>query len=466
MVSVIEEALRPPDELRRVPGRPAPDPVALRRTLVLAGCLAAAVVAGAVVVLDPVAAGLGLLGLLVVGAMVLRVGWALLVYVAVEPFGDLVGDTVPQGVKLVGLLLFAAWLVRVVVDRRPVAVRHPVVVAAGVLGVVVLAALVVHPNGPAGLQVAARYASYLAVLVVLVDTLRTTVPPRRVVTVFVVSATLAAAWGLATFLREGGRAAGPMEDANDFAFYLVCALPFALLLWREERGLRRVAAGVAVALLVVVTCATFSRGALLAVGVMVVVALLLGLLRVRDVVAATVAVGLGLGAVVASAPDLVERAFAEKSFVAQDNVDSRFTSWTLAAEMTADHPVLGVGPGGFAERYAAYDQGRSADPTHLSVVHQMYLDVSSELGLVGLAVFLGLIGAGGLAAWRGRAGDDPGLATAVVVALVGVLVAALFLSEQYYLPIWLLVALGAALDTAHRHHDATTGVPALDGRGA
>jgi hypothetical protein len=34
----------------------------------------------------------------------------------------------------------------------------------------------------------------------------------------------------------------------------------------------------------------------------------------------------------------------------------------------------------------------------------------------------------------------------VCTAFVGVLVAAAFLTEQYYLPIWLLAALGAALD--------------------
>jgi hypothetical protein len=32
------------------------------------------------------------------------------------------------------------------------------------------------------------------------------------------------------------------------------------------------------------------------------------------------------------------------------------------------------------------------------------------------------------------------------MSLAGCLVAASFLSEQYYLPVWLLVALGAALD--------------------
>jgi len=430
--------------------RAAADPGAARRAATLGGLLVVIVLGSLLVVVDPVVAGLGLLGLLAVGVLMLRIAWTVLCYVAVEPFGDLVGGAVPEGVKLVGLLLFAAWLVRVLVDRRPVALRHPVVVAAGVLGTVVLAAFTLNPNGGAGVETTGRYVSYLAVLVVLVDTMRTTVPPRRVATVFLVACSGAAVVGLVGFLSEGGRAAGPMADANDFAFYLVCALPFALLLWRDGRGWARVLPGTAVVLLVVTIFATFSRGALLGIGVMVVVALALGLLRLRDVGLAAAAVALGLGVVVVAVPDLVDRSLAEKQFVADANVESRYTSWTLAAEMTLDHPVLGTGPGGFGQNFDAYDAGRSSNPTHLDVVHMMYLDVSSELGLIGLAAFVALLVAGAGAAWRGRSpdGPDPGLASAVCIALAGTLVAATFLSEQYYLPIWLLLALGAAVTPA------------------
>jgi putative inorganic carbon (HCO3(-)) transporter len=425
----------------------ATEPRLVRRAAVLGGLFVTVLVGSLLVVVEPVAAGLGLVGLLVVGVLMLRIAWTVLCYVAVEPFGDLVGGVVPEGVKLVGLLLFAAWLVRVLVDRRPVALRHPVVVAAGVLGTVVLAAFTLNPNGGVGVETAGRYGSYLAVLVVLVDTMRTTVPPRRVATVFLVACSGAALVGLVGFLTEGGRAAGPMQDANDFAFYLVCALPFALLLWRDARGWARVLPATAVVLLVVTVCATFSRGALLGIAVMVVVALALGLLRLRDLGLAAAAVALGLGIVAVSVPDLVERSLAEKEFVADANVESRYTSWTLAAEMTLDHPVLGTGPGGFGQNFDAYDAGRSSNPTHLDVVHMMYLDVSSELGLVGLAAFLGLLVTGAGAAWRARAADgrDPGLASAVCVALSGTLAAATFLSEQYYLPVWLLLALAAAV---------------------
>jgi O-antigen ligase len=116
--------------------------------------------------------------------------------------------------------------------------------------------------------------------------------------------------------------------------------------------------------------------------------------------------------------------------------------------MTADNPVLGLGPAGFRENYAQYVDYRTTDPTHpIDVAHEMYLEVAAELGLPALVAFLAVIGFGFAGAYRARStGPDPGLAAGVLAAVVGTLVAAAFLTEQYYLPVWLLAALGAALD--------------------
>jgi putative inorganic carbon (hco3(-)) transporter len=120
----------------------------------------------------------------------------------------------------------------------------------------------------------------------------------------------------------------------------------------------------------------------------------------------------------------------------------------MASEMLADSPVVGKGPAGFAANYDRYLGTRLTDPPHLDVAHQMFLDVGSELGVLGLAAFVAMIWSG----LRGaqRAARDPraaaGLGAGVAVAFVGVCAAACFLSEQYYLPIWLLVALGCTID--------------------
>lgn len=408
----------------------------------------ALVVALATTVLwQPLLVVVALGGAMALIVMMFRIEWAALLYVAAEPFGDYLTTVNSNSVKAIGLLLFAAWLFRLRINERPVALRHPAVLAVAALTTILLASTVASSNGPAAVEVISRYLSYIAVFVVLVDSMRTSLAPRRVAAVFVLSCTAAAVVGLIVFLNSGGgRAAGPMHDANDFAFYLTCALPFALVLWRDSTRFRHIYA-LAALLLVVSTLATFSRGAILGIIAMLGVAVLLGLLRWRTLFAGAGAIMVAILIVLTLAPALVARSFEEKQHVAGANVDSRFTSWTIAAEMTADRPLLGYGPGGFRTHFDGYIGTRVGDTTHLDVAHQMLLDVSSELGLLGLAAFLAMIAAGILGAARAhRQEQHTRLAAAVVLAFVGTLVASTFLSEQYYLPIWLLVAFGAALD--------------------
>lgn len=426
-----------------------------------AAVVAAAAVGGYAVVLAPGAVLAGVALAVVVAAMVLRIEWSVLVYVAVEPFGDLANGVVPGAVKLVGALLFVAWVARLCIDRRPVALGHPGLRAAGALLVVLLASTALAGGGaPDAPEVALRYASYLAVLLVVVDTVAAGDPrtaatrARRIAAVFVLSCAAAAVVGLVTLFTEGGRAGGPLEDPNDFAFFLVAAAPFALMLARDGRR-QRILYGVAGLLLLVAILGTFSRGALLGIGAVVAVAAVLRLVPLRALAAGVVAVVVTALAVSVVASDVVGRSLDEKEHVADANVDSRYASWTIAAEMTADRPLLGHGPGSFGAKALDYLPAGVVDTAHLDVAHQMYLDVSSELGLLGLLAFLAVIGLGARGALRAR--RDPltaPLGAATVASLAGVLVAACFLSEQYYLPVWLLAALGIALDppTTRRSH--------------
>jgi O-antigen ligase len=145
-----------------------------------------------------------------------------------------------------------------------------------------------------------------------------------------------------------------------------------------------------------------------------------------------------------------------KGVVAQQNVDDRLLLWKVAGEMTYDHPLLGLGPAGFRENFDRYIDYQQTDTSHqLDVAHETYLEVSSELGLVGLGAFLAIIALGADSARREarRGGPGRGLAGAVWLGTVGAGVAAVFLTEQYYLPLWLLAALGTRLAHGQRARD-------------
>src|SRR5204862_6693840 len=84
--------------------------------------------------------------------------------------------------------------------------------------------------------------------------------------------------------------------------------------------------------------------------------------------------------------------------------------------------------------------------------HSAYLGTAAELGLPGLALFLGLLVSTGRAlrraARRARAADElfaMRVANALTISLVGWAVASLFLSSETARPLWIFVGAAVAL---------------------
>ncbi|HWL36819.1 MAG TPA: O-antigen ligase family protein [Frankiaceae bacterium] len=409
--------------------------------LAVAAALPAAVVRAPLLSVAALGAAVGAAFLL------LRLDAAVLVFVGLAPFEDYASAVSGASVKLAGLLLFAAWGLRLLTDRTRERLRHPGVRAAVVLLFVVMASALMHTNPPAGTSVVVRYVSFIGAFVVLADVLRGTVAPRRCAEVYVISCALAAVCGLFESLVQGDyRAAGPLGDANDFAFFLVAAVPIALAL--RTYGRRRLWLACAAVSLAAIA-GSLSRGAALGLVVVVLWAVAVGHIRPRTAAWSAAFVVASLVVVAVLVPALVSEKLDAKNKVAATNVDERKIRWLVTTEMAADHPVLGIGPGGFETRYEEYVGDRDFNPTHqLKVAHQMYLEVAAELGFVGLTAFL-LIGITGWTSARRvvRArGPDRALAVGVQGALLGMAVAAMFLTEQYYLPVWLFPAMGIGLE--------------------
>jgi O-antigen ligase len=405
--------------------------------------LTVAVFLAAALVAAPLYAAAGVVALAVGTLLVLRLEESLLLLVAISPFEAYVTQVSAASVKLVGLLVFAAWLLRLLLDRGRTPLKHPAVRAAALLVVIALAAAVRHTNGGIGLQVLSRYVSFAATLVVVVDLFRRAGRPWRLAAVFVSACTLSGLAGLYSFAAlHYDRAHGPLEDANDLAFFLVAALPFALALYARTRRRRWLAAS---GLLLVGTAATLSRGAVVALVALVLWALATGHLKPRTALAGVGLAVAGLVTVAALVPSLVTSALSQKTAVAAENVSTRELRWEAAANMAVDHPLLGLGPAGFRLNYARYSGHAEPGLRAPDVAHEMYLEVAAELGVPALLVFLGLLAAC-YAAARRAARRERLLAAAVQGSLVAMTVAALFLTEQYFLPLWLVAGLGAALD--------------------
>jgi putative inorganic carbon (hco3(-)) transporter len=388
----------------------------------------------------------GLLAL--VFAAALRVQTALLILVASAPLEGVVTFSIGPGLtitKLAGLLCFASFALYAITSHRALFLDRSHGLVFGLLGLGILSSLQAEEFGPA-VATTLRYGSFVALYVVVSQFVADQALQRRIAWTLSLSCAAAAALGLARVAnRETFQASLADSDPNDFAFILATALPFTFWLLRERAVFRPVV----FAMLGVISLAiflSFSRGALvgLAAGAFVHV---LSERRHIPILLLGALVALAFAVIfVRERPKQVETGLELKESVAQTNVEMRLDAWRGAINLTAEQPLLGVGPGNF--QFHFYEAtGRPLGSPRMTVVHNTYLDVAVELGVIGMVLFvLYLVQAfARLGIARARAHGPPGYAVTVRTALVIAVVAGIFVSEQYFAPFWLFGGLATAL---------------------
>jgi O-antigen ligase len=266
------------------------------------------------------------------------------------------------------------------------------------------------------------------------------------------------------------RLAGPLGDPNYYAQILLPLLPLGLLtIRREYASWLRVTAGAITVLVVIAMAFTYSRGAALALVVVVIAMMVMGYLRASHLAAMAVGVAILLAAVpayrervatIASVGGATARAGQDTS--ADESSRSRTTEMLAAGLAFLDHPVLGVGPGGFPFYYQVYaprigievrettttgdDKGSAAERE----AHDLFVGIAADLGAAGLAAFVAILAVsfGRLLrvrrAWRGLRPDIVNLADSLFLALLAYVVAGLFLSLAFERYFWLLAGLAGA----------------------
>jgi len=350
--------------------------------------------------------------------------------------------------KLLGLLAAAAWFLRWSVARRPV-VGDPLLWPLAGLAAWIPLSLATAYDQAAGVAVALRYLTFFTLVFLVVQAVdgdRRTA--TRMIDVAVAAGGASALVGLHNFFVAGdGRAHGPLDDPNDYAFVLAVTVPLALHRVRSAAGpLHRALAALALLAMLAAILASFSRSALVGLAVAGAWAAATRRLPLRWALFAAAGVAAVVLASYLLQQEQVETALLQKQHAAQSNIDQRLVAWRVALEEFESAPVLGVGPGNFEARFDEF--GLPPDPaTGAPAAHNAYLSVLAELGAPGLGLFLAYLAL----AWsrlRRRLPDDPhadalqaALAGGFMVAMVG----AMFLTEQFYSPLWLLPALGATL---------------------
>jgi len=321
----------------------------------------------------------------------------------------------------------------------------------------------------AALAEAIRLSFGVAVLLVVYAAARSFDECRRISFGYVAGGVATTILGLIVLPRasaeagaEAGRLAGGVGDPNELAAFLLPVLALAAFsLPAARRPGERLLLTAATVVSGIGILLTGSRGGLLGLGVMLIVAILLaGPMRPQALCFALAAAMLALGYYSLAAP--AEARQRVTSFTSSGGT-GRVDLWSVAAEASRDNPLTGVGAGNFRIIEPVYAAETIALPNvelivdKPKAVHNTPLELLVELGPIGAALFAAIV----LAAFAALAAAVRGFARAglleaelhtrgLLVGLAGMLVALLFVSGQAKEQLWVLLGLAFALGSSAR----------------
>lgn len=370
-------------------------------------------------------------------------GWPLLVVLAVLPvvftvfyrpfFGVLlIVATIPtenilnfQGLGLgraIGMAVFGAWFLQKIANRQ----SWKRVVSSGLFPVAVgflawvLASMIWAEHRPVVRTGFIRLAQMVALAMIMIDLVDTRKKLDLIAKTLVISAMVAAGTTLYQAEVLGVRRAGAdiAGGINDTAILLVTVIPMGFYLLRSRGNpIFRLAGTLFLGIAAVSVVTTYSRLNLLLLPPLFGV---LYLLTVRErhsrgwLLAVTVAGAVG-AALFVPWDKLTERAETIDTYVSQTLQFGQTQAVTsprgyhlrIGLAIARDHPILGVGYGNYGHFFRDEYQYQvpGADRLYRSVrsPHSAYVGIAADLGAVGLAAWvllLGLCAASALRAWR------------------------------------------------------------------
>jgi O-antigen ligase len=258
---------------------------------------------------------------------------------------------------------------------------------------------------------------------------------------------------------SGYRIAGPIGDPNFYAQILIVLVPLALdRLWNERRAYLRVLAAWALAVCILSIFFTYSRGGF--IGMVIVLALMFWRRPPRLIVLLlTVAIAIPIlqflpdnyTARLRTIPEALP--FWGSDVRNEISFRGRASENIAAWQMFFDHPILGVGLDNYPVLYQDYSRQLGMDPRReIRAPHNLYLEIASQTGLLGLLTFAYLLWVmfRGLRQAR-HTFDDlgqkdyAGIAAALMIGMIGYLWAAIFLHGAYPRYFWLLFGIALAI---------------------
>jgi putative inorganic carbon (hco3(-)) transporter len=265
---------------------------------------------------------------------------------------------------------------------------------------------------------------------------------------------LSAASDQAYFIQEGigSGSGGFFSNGNDFGLAMVIVVPLAFYLFLSVKSkLLKLAAAGMTATFILALLRSSSRGA--ALGLAAAAALYWARSRNKLASLAVVA-GLVVGFWTMAPEPWKARFVNARNYEEDRTASARITLWNGGVRMLADHPLTGVGINNFSPNWTS--KYRPAGVRGATVVHNIFLQAASELGIGGLAVVIGVLVLVFRRNWQTRSICESApmeekwltnFSLALDCSLVGFIVHGCFLTVLYYPHLYIIVALSIALNT-------------------
>lgn len=253
------------------------------------------------------------------------------------------------------------------------------------------------------------------------------------------------------------RVIGPLADPNFYGLIIVMAVPLAIYFFLgEKRPFLRLIALTAALSMVFVIINTYSRGAFVAL------VLILLLIALEQKISPSLLISIGIGVLLfmpllpgnfdARIKSLVALGSSSEEAVQQESsFRGRSSEYISGGMMFLDHPLLGVGADNYPPNYQIYSSQLGLDSrTEEREAHSLYIETMAETGLAGiitlggalLTVLTGLLRARKtVQSFPRDTSRERRNLTAVLMSLLAFLIASLFLHGAYIRYLWLIIAL-------------------------
>lgn len=386
------------------------------------------------------------------------VRWMLCVFVFTQPWDTIAWEGIGALSRVVGIVTLGAALITVGLQGR---VRRPGAIfwLASVFVASSAVSLLWTVSTALSTQRVSTYVQLLGSVWVVQEFARTKEQHQSLLVAYCLGAFIPIASMLNSF-RIGVRIGEFTEryssdgvlynNANNLALILVIAIPMALYLMRHRGGIIRVMACTymvlgPLAILLTGTRTTFLAG-IVALSIAPFTQLrqsLRSFFRARVLFRASAMAVVVTAALVLVVPQAI---WARLSTIPSEiteggSMNGRAEIWNAGLQMIRERPFLGVGAGAFEEGVAPLIGGTAA-------AHNLLLDILGEQGIIGLSLYVALLGACAIVISRLPSAERELWAAVMISWFVGVMAINFGVTKAT----WLLFGLLAAQSTAKTRH--------------